>query len=326
MSATTVAATWHEANHRYLLASLALIRSALERYITPDDAKLADRIQIHDRELQTAAAAMPARSAIDRLCQIFGLSSFERDILLLCAGIEFSGEFAKLCGLAHGDPQRMYPTLGMALAALANPHWDAIAPNAALRRWQLIKISDGTALTLSPIRIDERILHYLAGMQYLDDRLTGIIEPTSIVGELVPSQRLLADRIAAILSQTAQQQGLPIIQLCGVENTSKRSIATSACQIMGLSLCVIAAQAVPVIPGELENLIRLWTRETILSGSGLLLDCEELDFGDATRMNAIGHLVDRIGGILIISSREGLRMRERAAVRLDVYKDRKSVV
>ena len=188
-----------------------------------------------------------------------------------------------------------------------------------MRRWQLIKISDGSALTLSPIRIDERILHYLAGMQYLDDRLTGIIEPVSAIGELVNSQRILADRVVAILAKTPQQ-GLPVIQLCGVENASKRSIAATACQIMGLSLCVIAAQAVPVIPAELENLIRLWTRETILSGSGLLLDCEELDFGDATRMNAIGHLVDRLGGILIISSREGLRMRERAAVRIDVQK------
>jgi len=134
MSAATIEATWHEANHRYLLAALAVVRGALERQIAPERAELVAQSQIHDRELEAAAAAMPARSAIDRLCQIFALSSFERDILLLCAGIEFSGEFAKLCGLAHGDPQRMYPTLGMALAALANPHWDAIAPNAALRR------------------------------------------------------------------------------------------------------------------------------------------------------------------------------------------------
>ena len=320
MSTATETQTWHEANHRYLLATLAIVRGALEKHLTPERGESIEQAQTRDRELQAAAAAMPARSAIDRLCQIFGLSSFERDILLLCAGIEFSGEFAKLCGLAHGDPQRLYPTLGMALAALANPHWDAIAPNAALRRWQLIKISEGSALTLSPIRIDERILHYLAGMQYLDDRLTGIIEPVNTIGELVNSQRILADRVAAILSQTSPQKGLPIIQLCGVENISKRSIAATACQIMGLSLCVMTAQAVPIIPAELEHLIRLWTRETILSGSGLLLDCEELDFGDATRMNAIGHLVDRVGGILIISSREGLRMRERAAVRIDVQK------
>jgi ATPase family associated with various cellular activities (AAA) len=315
MITATEPQTWHEANHRYLLASLALVRNALERHLTPR-AESIDLVQ----ELQAAAAAMPGSAAIDRLCQIFGLSSFERDIVLLCAGIEFSGEFAKLCSSIHGDPQRSYPTLGMALAALPDPHWDAIVPNAALRRWQLIKLNEGSALALSPIRIDERILHYLAGMQYLDERLMGIIEPVTANTELVPSQQILADRVAAILSQTSQSERLPAIQLCGVEHGSKRSIAATACRMMGLSLCVMTAQTVPIVPAELENLIRLWTRETILSGSGLLLDCEELDFGDATRLNAIGQLVDRLRGILIISSREGLRLRERAAVRLDVQK------
>ncbi len=315
--------TWYEANHRYLLASLAVVRSALERYVTPDRPELIDREIVNDRELQAAAAAMSARSqttTLDRLCNMFELSSFERDVLLLCAGVEFSGDIAKLCGSAHGDPQRMYPTLGMALSTLSAPHWDAIAPTSPLRRWQLIKISDGVALTLSPLRIDERILHYLAGIQYLDDRLTGIVEPVTTVSELVSSQQVLADRVVAILSPSALSQRLPIIQLCGIEADSKRAIAATACQRLGLNLCVMSAQSIPIIPTELEHFRRLWTRETMLGGHGLIIDCEDLEPGDGARMNAIGYLIDRLGGMLMISSREGLRVQQRAAVRFDVQK------
>jgi ATPase family associated with various cellular activities (AAA) len=308
-------ANWHEANQNYLLASLGIVRSAIERHINPD--KQQENIQ---QQLQEAAAAMPSPSALERVCQMFGLSPFERDILLLCAGIEFSGEFAKLCAIAQGDSQRLYPTLSLALAALPNAHWDAIAPNAPLRRWRLIQISEGTALTLSPLKIDERILHYLAGTQYLDERLAGIIEPLQLTGDLVNSQQVLALRVAAVLSQTSKSNSLPLIQLCGIENVSNRAIAATVCQKLGLNLCVMAFQAVPINPGELENLIRLWTRETILSGSALLLNCDEIDMNDAARMNAIAHLIERINGVLIISSREGIRIGQRSAVRFDVQK------
>jgi ATPase family associated with various cellular activities (AAA) len=309
------AVNWHEANQNYLNASLTIIRSAIEHYTNSD--KEQENIQ---QQLQEATAAMPSPSALERICRMFGLSPFERDILLLCAGIEFSGEFAKLCAIAQGDPQRLYPTLSLALAALPNPHWDAIAPNAPLRRWQLIKIGEGTALTLSPLKIDERILHYLAGTQYLDERLMGIIEPLQHRSDLVNSQQVLAERVVAVLSQTSKTHSLPLIQLCGIENVSNRAIAATVCKKLGLNLFVMAFQAVPIIPAELENLIRLWNRETILSGSALLLNCDEIDMNDPARMNAIAHLIERINGVLIISSREGIRIGQRFAVRFDVQK------
>ena len=40
--------------------------------------------------------------------------------------------------------------------------------------------SSGNPLTTSPLRIDERILHYLAGVHYQDERLAGFIHPVAI--------------------------------------------------------------------------------------------------------------------------------------------------
>jgi ATP-dependent 26S proteasome regulatory subunit len=291
----------------------------LENYIQPERSEVEQQEQIAQVNFAAAAELIPGGSALERICSLFRLSSFERSVLLLCAGIEFSGDFARLCAVAQGDSQRLYPTFGLALAALPNPHWDAIAPRSPLRRWQLIKTSEGTALTLSPLRIDERILHYLAGIQYLDERLAGMMELLNPVGDLVPSQQQIADRVAAIFS-TSREGVLPVIQLCGSEMASKRAIAGAVGQSLGMNWWMMSAQVVPLVPSELEHLIRLWNRETILSGSGLLLNCEEIDLSDATRMNAITHLIDRIEGMLILSSREGLRIEERVAVRFDVHK------
>ncbi|OUL23337.1 ATPase [Nostoc sp. RF31YmG] len=320
MNTQTIINNWHDANQRYLSAALAVVRGALERYTTtsPQPTELENQENARQQALQAAAAAMPTPSALDNLCWMFHLSAFERDLLLLCAGMELSGDFARLCAIAQGDAQRAYPTLSLALAALPNVHWDAIAPNAPLRRWRLIQVGEAHALTLSPLRIDERILHYLVGIQYLDERLAGIIEPLPGTGELVPSHQALAERVTAVCQQNYKANNLPIVQLCGNETSSKRAIAATISQLQNLHLWVMPAQVMPLLPGELDNLIRLWTRETILSKSALLIDCDELDTNDGVRINAIAHFIERTNGFLFISSRERMRLPQRLVVSFDV--------
>ncbi|MEH2197284.1 ATP-binding protein [Nostoc sp.] len=311
---------WDEANYRYLSASLAVVRGILENHTAKEQNQSVENNQEHLRQaLQEAAAAMPAPSALERVCKIFSLSPFERDLLLLCAGMELNGDFAKLCAIMHGDLQRAYPTLSLALAALPDVHWDAIAPNAPLRHWRLIQIGDGHALTLSPVRIDERILHYLTGIQYLDERLAGIIEPLQAVSDLVASHQDLAERVSVVWSQAYKVNSLPIVQLCGNETTSKRGIAATICQLQGLSLWVMPAQVIPLAPSELDNLIRLWTRETILSKCALLIDCNDLDTNDIARLNAIARFIERTKGFLIVTSRERIGLGQRLVVNFDVH-------
>jgi hypothetical protein len=121
---------------------------------------------------EEAAANLPHAAALDQLCQVFSLSPFERDLLLLCAGSELDGSFSSLCAAAQGDNRRGYATFSLALAALPHAHWNALTPSAPLRRWRLIEVVQGAEpLLQSQLRIDERILHYLAGVSYLDDRL-----------------------------------------------------------------------------------------------------------------------------------------------------------
>ena len=98
--------------------------------------------------------------------------TLQRDALLLCAGVELDSSFAPLCA-KQNVTGRGVPTFSLALAALPDPHWSAITPAGPLRHWRLIEVGVGEALTTSPLRIDERVLHYLAGVSYLDDRLQG---------------------------------------------------------------------------------------------------------------------------------------------------------
>ena len=72
MSETTTASDWVEANQRCLMAELAVLRLFLDRSRDNASAAVDPRSPAHE-ELGDARAAMPAPSALDTLCALFGL-------------------------------------------------------------------------------------------------------------------------------------------------------------------------------------------------------------------------------------------------------------
>lgn len=316
------AVNWHEANKHYLMSVLALVRESLEsRRASPRDDPLQDndmKNKVTQKTLQEAASAMPAPPALDTLCAIFGLSSFERDVLLICAGIELDSTFGSLCAAAQGDLRRNYPTFSLALAALPGAHWSALTPSSPLRRWRLIEIGNGDTLTQSPLRIDERVLHYLTGVRYLDERLAGIIEPLQVSIDLLPSYRSQAERLARVWSQASSNSGLPIVQLCGDDVAGKHTIAVAACSALGLNLSMVSAGSLPATSGEVDAFIRLWEREAALSSNALLLDCDEIDPADTPREKLVNRLIERIRSALIVTGKERRVLSQRVAMTFDI--------
>jgi hypothetical protein len=317
--ASAASSTWYEANQRYLSSALDEVRHALQQHIermrgdspaTPTD----ERPLLGDLPTITPSPALALLSAN------FHLSVFERSLLLLCAAVELDASFTALCAAAHNDPQRPYPTLSLALAALPGAHWSALTPVAPLRRWRMIEIGAGSSLTLSPLRIDERVLHYLAGASHLDERLIGMIEPVSTTGDLVPSHRALADQVTAVWLQAHQTALLPAIQLIGVERSGKRAIAAAICAALDLKLSVLSANALPTSLADIEIVIRLWEREAALGGSALLVDCDDLDTSETARASAVTRLIEHTNGALLLASRERRHIPERPTVTFEVHK------
>jgi SpoVK/Ycf46/Vps4 family AAA+-type ATPase len=309
---------WSHANQQYLMSALASVRITLQRHA----ARVQNREPVGTPEntLTQVAETMTPPPALESLCRAFGLSSFERAVVLLCAGIELDSAFAALCAEAQGDPQKYYPTFELALAALPDAHWSALTPDAPLRRWRLIEIISSSTLTVASLRIDERILHYLAGVSQMDDRLAGIVVPVRDAGDLVPSHSALAERIAQTYSKNANDSLLPVVQLCGEDPGDKNAIAVRVAAMLGLNLKAISAQSIPTDPREREALIRLWEREAALDANALLIDCDEIDQNDAARRTALNHFLERTLGVLMVTTRERIQSVQRRMISLDVHK------
>src|SRR4051812_31437607 len=256
----------------------------------------------------------PGTAPLDALVSCFGLTSFERDLVLLAAAHELEPTAAARCAAASGDHERAYPTFSLALAALAEPHWSALTPVAPLRRWRITELDDETRLTTSRLRLDERILHFLLGSPYLDARLHGQLRRAPVPESLTPSYDLAASRLAEGWT-TGAGAGAPLVEVTGGDLRSRADIAAAAAARAGPGLYAMSAEAVPSAPVERDRLARLWQREAILLPSALLVEVAELDRDQRAATDAFlaGAAVP-----VVVSSEDPLRSERSYAARVAV--------
>lgn len=255
--------SWTDANQRLLVAEFARLKQRLGGEADGDAVAGA---------LEAARAGMPAPAAIDYLVRCFELSGFERDVLLLCAGTEMDTQLAALCESAHGEPRRQGASFGLALAALGEPHWSALAPVGALRRWRLIEVDESAGVARGRLRIDERVLHYLAGVNYPDVRLRSLLNDAPAPAAMTGTHRALCDTIHTALDR-ARTGDAPLVWLSGDDAQGQADVAVAVAAALGLALQVLRADDVPAGHAELEALTTLWEREAVLLGSILLVSC-----------------------------------------------------
>ena len=263
-------------------------------------------------------------STLNQLEQAFDLSPFETELLVLCAGVELDPDFLTLCATAQGDPNRPFPSFGMALAVLPDPHWSALAPEGPLRRWRLIEVAQGPVLTRAPLKIDERVLHYLVGSSQVDERIASIatVLPTWVTEDLSPSHRQLAEQISEAWAGAGRGPTLPVVQLSGPPEDA-RLVAAAAAEALGLRAALLPAERLPHGAEELDQLLQLWEREATLSGLGvLLLDVDDGVAGESDpgriRDAAIARWLERSVSPTVLRETEARRITTRPALVLDV--------
>lgn len=292
-------AAWQDENTRALSSAIGWVRTLLQSHIEGGPAP--DVWQAEPDE----------RSALVALRNRLGLTPFELNVLLLCAAVELDTSIAGLCASAQGDAERVYPTFALALSLFDEPAWESLSPERPLRYFHLIEITQpgGQPLTTSRLRADEWIVNYLKGLSYLDDRLTPLLAPLAVPqadGDLPASQRGVAEAIIERLRKSGEGEALPVIQLIGSDNASKRLVAGIVCRAVHAHPYRLQWSLLPTTPADLETFARLWQRASLLMPVALYLDTEGAD-GHGERpapAPAISRFLGRANALVIVDARE----------------------
>jgi hypothetical protein len=296
---------WIANNEEYLENALAWLRWRLCEFLQLPD------IEISKITEKPTVEGMNPLPALVLLSQKLDLSDFEQQILLLCVAMELDPGIARLCGKALDSSHPSYPTFVLALSLFDQPAWDALSWERPLRYWRLIEIHQlgVQPLTTSGLRIDERILNYIKGLNSLDDRLASLLIPLETEQsdvKLPPSQKTVVETIILQLRQTDKRQRLPIIQLVGADSLSKQLIAQEVSAQLDRYIYCLPVELLPTQAGELETVARLWHRESLLLPLALYLDAQEVDSKLTIEGQALPlhRFLTRSGGLLFLSTRE----------------------
>ncbi|WP_233841169.1 ATP-binding protein [Dyella sp. 2HG41-7] len=273
--------------------------------------------------------AIPAASALANdlatpenrlhaLQTMFALSAFERDLLVLCLGASIEARFLSACAALHGDTKTHWPTFGLALATLGDPHWSGISRAHPLRYWNLIDIvrPSGAYASLlhAPLQIDERILHYLLGVPAIDERLEASMRPLSTVADTDSDnprwQTVIRDGLRHWLGDA--EYGKAVL-LCGGRGASRDAAFSALCREAALNPYSLNAADLPVTAEDRDLLARLWTREAALQHAALLVRCS-----DGDNMPALAAWLERIQAPVAVDTPSGSPAEQLPGLRLDV--------
>ncbi|WP_321963639.1 ATP-binding protein [Paraburkholderia sp. J7] len=259
-------------------------------------------------ELDELGKDMTPPPALRLIVQRFGLSDFERDVMLLCAAMEIDTSIAGLCAQAQGDRALAWPTFALALDLFDGGRWEALAPDRPLRYWRLVELgAPGGTLISSPLRADERIVNFIKGVMCLDDRLAPLVmplpalEPAASAGDgaaLPASQHAAVEAIVTGIGQ-ADDGATPVIWLLGSDTASKREVAATAAQALERHAYRLDSAMLPAALGELDALARLWRRESLLLPVALYIEAEHAD-GVQT---VVDLLLSRLDGVVFLATR-----------------------
>lgn len=224
-----------------------------------------------------------AGNTLQQLQSMFALSSFERDILVLCLGAGIEARFPTACAALHGNPQAPWPTFGLALKALEQPHWSAISPTRPLRYWGLIESArqpgSHAPLLHAPLQIDERVMHFLLGVPAMDERLEALVR---VLPDTGTEKRASNAQMNSLLEEGVRHWsgsadlGIPLL-ICGDRGASREAAYVDLCRRARLTPYVLDAADLPSVAEERKSLARLWARESALQSAALLIRVGEND-------------------------------------------------
>ena len=250
--------------------------------------------------------------SLEALVRLFGLTPFERDVVLLCFAVEENPDFATLCAYVQDDVHARHVTPHLAQSLLLGQSREernagrlALTRTAPLRGSRLLTPFEDGAGGGSPgqaLRLVERVANYVRGINHLDDgveHLLSAVAPAPVVG----AHRALVERLAQ-WATSAAGEAWPPFHLTGPAGVGKRAVATGFAALAGLRLYALDAGRLPLRDEERHRLLHLLEREAVLSQLALYLDLAEVDPADRLLTAAAREWVEHYDGVLFVGARE----------------------
>ncbi len=219
------------------------------------------------------------------LSELFSLTPFERDVLLIGLAPELDGRFAKLYAYLQNDMTKKQPAVGMLLELFCASLEEKLeareyfSPSAPLLGNRLISlVGDGANANANPpllsrsVKLDERIAAFLLNSDGTDPkiaRFSTLVKPFRSFGDLIVPDEQKNCLLEAVKRRIEEDSRLMFF-FYGPSGTGKKLSAEACCRELGVNMLLADVGAFPK-GGEGEAL-SLVLREALLQQGAVFLD------------------------------------------------------
>lgn len=249
--------------------------------------------------------------ALTALSEIFGLSSFETDVLLLCLAPELDPTFERLYAYIQDDVTRKYatPHLALTLFGKSNIHLShtSFLPNAPLRYFRMVVLETApqqAGITFAhPLYIDEQIYHYICGKNYLNEKIQQVLHSSFRISLPFSNNHGIVNSIEKRVRSRNGNGPLPCVNLIGLPDSGQKSLAGELCKNLGYRLADINIGNIPTDQSKQKELIRLIEREALLLHLAFYINTSDADY-EKDHLKMLNDIIETIGTLIIIDSKD----------------------
>lgn len=249
---------------------------------------LRDRLAETNQQIHQKTAASLHEGimlSLPLLANIFELTPFEIDCLVICLAPELDLKYEKLYGYLQDD------------VTLCRSFEEEVAariyfsPQASLFRYQLLQFVEtphdkGSSLLARPLKADERIVQFLLGSSQLDSRITtfaNVLEPKAVATALVQDELLhngFHSLTQAYLEKKFSDYGKLVYFLQGPCPVERRAVAEVLSREIGLPLLFLDLEALCNANVPMEMALPLAFREGLLQPAAVYIEHRDRLLGE----------------------------------------------
>ena len=301
-----------------------LLDPASRREAEQNAAKGADRW----RTLGDAIAVRLAGSAergialtLPRLVQLFALSGFEAQALVVCLAPELRRTYDTLYAYLQDDVTRKRPSVNLVLQVLCSSdveRWNLRAAvfsddarlfrHGILRRVEDSRSPSGSSGLAQFLQIDQRILHFILEDHTPDARLAGyaaLVQPAVPFDSVPVDQTIKTHLMNLCKCVRGPSSRSVVIYLEGPQGVGKGDLALGLCTEWGCPLLHIDMELLLAREADVASALRLAFREGLLSDALVYVALGDVPLQERGRLKVwakmLAQMVDEYGGFTIVS-------------------------
>lgn len=227
----------------------------------------------------------------------FGLEDFEMAVLLAAVAPDIEPSYERIFAFLQDDITKKRPTVGLLLRLLCSSQAEAadrrrtFHPTAPLFATGLVNLGDSqtgadTSLLNTPLRVDERIVGFLLGVDRVDHRLIAFTEY-----EAEPGPGRISNRISERVTAAARAGDLLVLN--GPPSIGKRQAAMLYARTRGVGLVMVdVAELIRCQACSPSQAVRLVLREALLLSAAVYFSGANNFWSDDERTVAAGRTLE----------------------------------